>query len=60
MSLNEQRYYLSASKGKDKDRKHESQTVISINKPENALEICKERWQIVLLSELLKQVISKY
>ncbi|WP_201301084.1 IS4 family transposase [Sunxiuqinia indica] len=44
--LNNQLCYLSASKGKDKEGKPELQIVISFNKPEDALEIYKQRWQI--------------
>jgi hypothetical protein len=41
--------YLSASKGKDKKGKPELQIIISFNKPEDALGIYKERWQIETL-----------
>lgn len=44
--LNNQLCYLSATKGKDKEGKHELQIIISFNKPEDALAIYKERWQI--------------
>ena len=54
VSVNDQLYYLSASKGKDKDVKPELQIVISFNKPENALEIYKERWQIETTFSALK------
>jgi len=46
--------YLSASKGKGKDVKPELQIVISFNKPENAPEIYKERWQIETAFSALK------
>lgn len=52
--LNNQLCYLSASKGKDKDGKPELQIVISFNKPESALEIYKERWQIETAFRALK------
>ena len=54
VSLNDQLCYLSASKGKDKDGKPELQIVISFNKPEDALEIYKERWQIETAFRALK------
>lgn len=54
VSLNDQLCYLSASKGKDKDGKSELQIVISFNKPEDALEIYKERWQIETAFRALK------
>ncbi len=44
--LNNQLCYLSASKGKNKDGKSELQIIISFNKPEDALEVYKERRQI--------------
>jgi hypothetical protein len=45
-SVNEQLCYLSASKIKGKDGKPELQIIISFNKPEDAQEYYKERWQI--------------
>ena len=44
--LNGQLCYLSASKIKNKQKIPELQIIISFNKPENAQEIYKERWQI--------------
>ena len=52
--LNNQLCYLSASKGKDKDGKPDLQIVISFNKPEDALEVYKERWQIETAFRALK------
>ena len=52
--LNNQLCYLSASKVKDKEGKPELQIVISFNKPEDALEIYKERWQIETAFRALK------
>ena len=52
--LNNQLCYLSGSKVKDKDGKPELQIVISFNKPEDALEIYKERWQIETAFRALK------
>jgi hypothetical protein len=52
--LNNQLCYLSGSKVKDKEGKPELQIVISFNKPENALEIYKERWQIETAFRALK------
>jgi hypothetical protein len=44
--VNGQLCYLSASKLKGKDGKPELQIIISFNKPEDAQEFYKERWQI--------------
>jgi transposase len=44
--LNGQFCYLSASKIKNKQKIPELQIIISLNKPEIAQEIYKERWQI--------------
>jgi transposase len=44
--MNNQLCYLSGSKVKDKEGKPELQIIISFNKPNDALEIYKERWQI--------------
>jgi hypothetical protein len=52
--LNNQLCYLSASKVKSKEGKSELQIVISFNKPEDALEIYKERWQIETAFRALK------
>jgi hypothetical protein len=52
--LNNQLCYLSGSKVKDKNGKPELQIVISFNKPEDALEIYKERWQIETAFRALK------
>jgi len=52
--LNNQLCYLSASKVKDKEGKPELQIIISFNKPEDALEIYKERWQIETAFRALK------
>jgi hypothetical protein len=46
--------YLSASKVKDKDGKPELQIIISYSRPENALEIYKERWEIETAFKALK------
>ena len=56
--LNNQLCYLSASKGKDKEGKPELQIIISFNKPEDALEIYKERWQIELFFKAIKQQLK--
>jgi len=52
--LNNQLCYLSGSKVKDKEGKPELQIVISFNKPEDALNIYKERWQIETAFRALK------
>ena len=52
--LNNQLCYLSASKVKDKEGKPELQIVISFNKPDDAMEIYKERWQIETAFRALK------
>lgn len=52
--LNGRLCYLSGSKTKDKDAKPELQIVISFNKPEDALEIYKDRWQIETAFRALK------
>lgn len=54
MYLNNQLCYLSGSKVKDKEGKPELQIVISFNKPEDAHEIYKERWQIETAFRALK------
>jgi hypothetical protein len=54
VSLNNQLCYLSGSKGKDKEGKHELQIIVSFNKPEDALEIYNERWQIETAFRALK------
>lgn len=54
VSLNNQLCYLSGSKVKDKKGKPELQIVISFNKPEDALAIYKERWQIETAFRALK------
>jgi len=46
--------YISASKLKNKDGKPELQIIISFNKPENAQQIYKERWQIETAFKALK------
>lgn len=52
--VNNQLCYLSASKVRNKESKPELQIVISFNKPEDALEIYKERWQIETAFRALK------
>lgn len=52
--LNNQLCYLSGSKVKDKEGKPELQIVISFNKPEDAIEIYKDRWQIETAFRALK------
>ena len=52
--VNGQLCYLSASKVKNKDGKPELQIIIAFNKPENAQEIYKERWQIETAFRALK------
>ena len=52
--LNNQLCYLSSSKVKNKDGKPELQVIVSFNKPEVALEIYKERWQIETSFRALK------
>lgn len=52
--VNNQLCYVSASKIKDKEGKPELQIIISFNKPENALDIYKERWQIETAFRALK------
>lgn len=52
--LNNQLCYLSASKGKKKEGKPELQVIASFNKPEEALEVYKERWQIETAFRALK------
>jgi len=52
--VNNQLCYLTASKVSSKEGKPELQIVISFNKPENALEIYKERWQIETAFRALK------
>lgn len=52
--VNNQLCYLSASKVRNKEGKTELQVVVSFNKPENAMEIYKERWQIETAFRALK------
>jgi transposase len=52
--VNNQLCYLSASKVRNKEGKPKLQIVISFNKPEDALEIYKERWQIETAFRALK------
>ena len=52
--VNNQLCYLSASKVRNKEGKPELQVVVSFNKPENAMEIYKERWQIETAFRALK------
>ena len=52
--VNNQLCYLSASKVRNKEGKPELQIVISFNKPEDALEIYKYRWQIETAFRALK------
>jgi len=52
--VNNQLCYLSASKVRNKEGKTELQIVVSFNKPENAMEIYKERWQIETAFRALK------
>ncbi len=52
--VNNQLCYLSASKARNKEGKIELQIVISFNKPADALEIYKERWQIEIVFRVLK------
>jgi Transposase DDE domain. len=52
--VNNQLCYLSASKVKDKNGTPELQIIVCFNKPENAQEIYKERWQIETAFRALK------
>ncbi len=52
--VNNQLYFLSASKVRNKGEKHKLQVVVSFNKPENAIEIYKDRWQIETALRALK------
>ena len=52
--MNGQLCCLSASKVKNKDGKPELQIIIAFNKPENAQQIYKERWQIETAFRALK------
>lgn len=52
--VNNQLCYLSASKVRNKEGKPELQVVVSFNKPENAMEIYKDRWQIETAFRALK------
>jgi hypothetical protein len=52
--VNGQLCYLSASKMKNSDGKLELQIIISFNKPEDAQQIYKDRWQIETLFRGLK------
>jgi len=52
--VNGQFCYLSASKVKNKDGIPELQIIIAFNKPENAQQIYKERWQIETAFRALK------
>ena len=53
-SIKNQMCYLSASKIKNKEGRPELQVLISYNKPQNAQEIYKERWQIETAFRALK------
>ncbi|MDR2125431.1 MAG: transposase [Prevotellaceae bacterium] len=46
--------FIAASNVKNKHGKPELQIIISLNKPENALEFYKERWQIETAFKALK------
>jgi len=52
--VNNQLCFLSASKVRNKEGKPELQVVVSFNKPENAMEIYKDRWQIETAFRALK------
>jgi hypothetical protein len=52
--VNNQLCYLAGSKVKDKDAKTELQIVISFNKPQDALSVYKERWQVETAFHALK------
>lgn len=52
--VNDQLCYISASKLKNKHGQPELQIIISFNKPENAQELYKERWQIETAFKALK------
>ena len=52
--VNNQLCYLSASKVKNKQGIPEMQIIVSFNRPENAQEIYKERWQIETAFRALK------
>ena len=52
--MNGQLCYISASKVKNNKRVSELQIIISFNKPENALQIYKDRWQIETAFRALK------
>lgn len=54
VNLNNQLCYLSGSKTRDKDGKPELQIIISFNKPESALLVYKDRWQIETAFRALK------
>jgi hypothetical protein len=53
-SINGQLCYISASKLKNKYKIPELQLIISFNKPENAQQVYKERWQIETTFKALK------
>ncbi|KAA6309695.1 hypothetical protein EZS27_038867 [termite gut metagenome] len=52
--VNNQLCYLSASKCKNKEGVPELQIIVSFNRPDNAQEIYKERWQIETAFRALK------
>jgi hypothetical protein len=52
--VNNQLCFLSASKVRNKEGKPELQVIVSFNKPENAMEIYKDRWQIETAFKALK------
>ena len=52
--VNGQLCYLAASKVKDKNGKPELQIIISFNRPQNALDAYKERWQIETAFKAMK------
>jgi transposase len=52
--VNGQYCYLSASKIKNKEGMPEFQIIISFNKPDNAQQAYKERWQIEMAFKALK------
>ena len=52
--VNNQLCYLTGSKVKDKEGKPELQIVISFNKPQDALYLYKERWQVETAFRALK------
>ena len=54
VELHGQRYYLSGNKTIDRDGKMEFLIIVSFNKPEQAMEYYKQRWQIETLFRGLK------